>query len=170
MSLSFMTSKALINERTRASPLCHPSSFLKNWITAWNRLVAVILYIFCLMIGAFPTPLKRTTTRWINHVKAAWVNRRDNERRNSRYPWKNPFSCMFQKPLVVFHLPNHCSDSTLEERETLVEELIQGFRPFGPCACDSRAERWKCCWQVSHVENKLMKIVIYLSVVPQNIK
>ena len=28
---------------TKASPLFHPSSFLKNWITVWKRLDAVIL-------------------------------------------------------------------------------------------------------------------------------
>lgn len=29
--------------QTRGSPACQPSSFLRNWITAWNRLVELIL-------------------------------------------------------------------------------------------------------------------------------
>lgn len=47
---------------TNGSPAFHPSSFLKNCITVWNRFDDVILYKFCFMIGAFPTALKRTTT------------------------------------------------------------------------------------------------------------
>ena len=127
MILSFMRLKAWINGLTRGSPLCHPSSFLKNWITAWNRLVAVILYMFCFMIGAFPTPLKRTTT-----LEQSWslklVNR---QLMNGKftYPWKNLFSCMFRMPLLACRLPDHYSDSMLEGLEHLAEGLYQGFQP-----------------------------------------
>jgi len=47
---------------TNGSPAGQPNSFRKNCITAWNRFRAEILYMFCFIIGAFPTPLNRTMT------------------------------------------------------------------------------------------------------------
>lgn len=58
-------------ERTSGSPAGQPNSFLRNWMTAWNLFWAEILYMFCFIIGAFPTPLNRTTTTH-NWAPRAW--------------------------------------------------------------------------------------------------